>query len=430
MNRLLLRRARVEDATGLSDILVTDGRIASVGPTGPGGPDAEGPHVVDCAGRVVLPGFVEAHIHPDKAYLDGRRAPRGPALADAIAVTLELKREFTHEDVTARSRRAVEAAIQAGTTTLRAHPDVDHVQGLLGVEVLLELREEYREFIDIQIVAFPQEGIWRSPGTEQLLRRALAAGADVVGGCAYQEDSVELCRRHVDLVLDLAAEHGVPADLHADFADDASDTRYAMAEYVADATRARDLGGRVALGHMTSLAARPGPERAKVLGALADAGVAVVPLPATDLHLGGRTDRHPVRRGIAPVRELWEAGVLTATASNNLRNAFTPYGTGDLLDIALLLAQTGHLHGPADLRRVLRMVTHDAARVVGIADTYGVRAGAAADLVVLDTTRYDDIVLDRPDRAYVIKAGRVVARTTRTRTLIDPPTAPPGPPGP
>ncbi|WP_329126687.1 amidohydrolase family protein [Streptomyces sp. NBC_01465] len=421
MTGLILRDARVEDAATTSDILVEAGRITAVGPTGARADTAY--ESIDCAGRVVLPGFVEAHIHPDKALLDGLRAPRGTTLADAIAVTLDLKRDFSHDDVYDRSRRVIESAILSGTTTLRAHPDVDPVEGILGVEVLIELREKYRDFIDIQIVAFPQEGILRAPGTEKLLRAALAAGADVVGGCAYQEESVEDCRRHVDLVLDLAVEHGVPADLHADFADDAGDPRYTMAEYVAEATRQRGLGGRVTLGHMTSLAGRPQPERAVAIGALASSGVNVVPLPATDLHLGGRSDTHAVRRGIAPVRELWEAGVVTATASNNIRNAFTPYGTGDLLDIALLLAQTGHLSGPDDLRRVLRMVTHDAARVVGIAEHYGVRAGAVADLVVLDTTRYDDIVLDRPERAYVIKAGRVVARTTRTRQLVNAPAA-------
>ncbi|WP_415936883.1 amidohydrolase family protein [Streptomyces sp. 039-1] len=428
MTGLVLRDARVEDAATTSDIVVEAGRITAVLPAGTphplGATDPQGAHeTIDCAGRVVLPGFVEAHIHPDKAHLDGLRAPRGATLADAIADTLDLKREFTHDDVRDRSRRVVESAILNGTTTLRAHPDVDPVAGTLGVEVLVELREQYRDFIDIQIVAFPQEGILRAPGTDKLLRLALAAGADVVGGCAYQEDSVEDCRRHVDLVLDLAAEYGVPADLHADFADDAGDPRQSMAEYVAEATRRRGLGGRVTLGHMTSLAGRPRRERMAVMRELAAAGVAVVPLPATDLHLGGRSDTRAVRRGVAPVRELWEAGVVIATASNNIRNAFTPYGTGDLLDIALLLAQTGHLSGPADLRRVLRMVTYDAARVVGIAENYGVRVGAAADLVVLDTDRYDDIVLDRPERTHVIKAGRVVARTTRTRQLVNAPAA-------
>ncbi|GAA1370184.1 amidohydrolase family protein [Streptomyces beijiangensis] len=421
MTDLILRDARVEDATRTSDIVVEAGRITAVRPPGTG---TDRPYEsIDCAGRIVLPGFVEAHIHPDKALLDGLGSPRGTTLADAIAVTLDLKRGFGHDDVYDRSRRVIESAILNGTTTLRAHPDVDPVAGLLGVEVLLELREKYRQFIDIQIVAFPQEGIVRSPGTEKLLRAALTAGADVVGGCSYQEDSVEDCRRHVDLVLDLAAEYDVPADLHADFADDAGDPRYTMAEYIADATRRRGLGGRVTLGHMTSLSGRPPLERAATAAKLASHGVNVVPLPATDLHLGGRIDTQAVRRGVAPVRELWDAGVVTATATNNIRNAFTPYGTGDLLDIALLLAQTGHLSGPADLRRVLRMVTYDAARVIGIAEHYGVREGAIADLVVLDTTRYDDIVLDRPERAYVIKAGRIVARSTRTRQLVNAPAA-------
>lgn len=153
---------------------------------------------------------------------------------------------------------------------------------------------------------------------------------------------------------------------------------------------------------------------------LAQAGVAVVPLPATDMHLGGRGDQAAVRRGVAPVRELWAAGVTTAYSSNNIRNAFTPYGNTDLLDIGLFLAQTGHLSGDAELRRVLEMATTDAARVLGIADRHGLRVGARADLVVLGTHRLADVLLDRPDRCYVIKAGRIIARTTRVTEILAP----------
>ncbi|MCW2888968.1 MAG: N-acyl-D-amino-acid deacylase, partial [Streptosporangiaceae bacterium] len=251
----------------------------------------------------------------------------------------------------------------------------------------------------------------------ELLREGLRRGADVVGGCPYNEDSPADSRRHVDEVFALAAEFGAPADLHADFADDASDPRFALAEYIADVTVREGMGGRVALGHMTSLAGRPPAERKDVLARLAAAKVAVVPLPATDLHLSGRSDEQNVRRGIAPVRELWEAGVTTAYSSNNVRNAFTPYGNTDLLDIGLLLAQTCHLSGADDLARVLEMATGQAARVVGIADRYGLRPGAVADLVVLGTREVGDVLLDRPDRCYVIKGGRVVARTTRTTEL-------------
>ncbi|UXN23610.1 amidohydrolase family protein [Curtobacterium flaccumfaciens] len=249
------------------------------------------------------------------------------------------------------------------------------------------------------------------------LRQALAAGADVIGGCTYNEHTLAACHEHVETVLDLAEEFGVPADLHADFADDTSDPRYALAGHIADRVTARGLQGRVALGHVTSVASLPRDERRVLFDRLAAAGVAVVPLPATDLHLGGRSDDHDVRRGVVPVRELWDAGVTSAYASNNVRNAFTPFGNADLLDVGLLLAQTGHLSGPDDLRRVLAMATTGAAEVVGVADTHGIRPGAAADLVVLSTTDPDGVLLDRPDRALVVKRGRVVAETTRTTRL-------------
>ncbi|WP_280463943.1 amidohydrolase family protein [Nocardia carnea] len=410
---LLLRNAHIDDAAPLVDIAVTGGVITAIGPDLADTAEQE----IDCAARVVIPGLVESHVHLDKALLDRERSGDG-TLARAIAVTAELKRDFTAASIRDRARRVLEQAIMHGTTVIRAHPDVDPIVGLLGVGTLLELRDEFRGRIDLQIVAFPQEGILRAPGTLALLREALNAGADVIGGCTYNEDSVAQCRRHIDLVFDLAAEFGVPVDLHADFADDTTDPRFALADYIAEVTERTGMGGRVTIGHATSLAARPPADRQRVLRRLAEAGVAVVPLPATDIFLGGRTDTANIRRGIAPVRELWAAGVRTAVSSNNIRNAFTPYGNADLLDIGLFLAQTSHLAGPGDLTRVLGMATYEAAAVIGIADRYGLRVGADADLVVLSTHRVADALLDRPDRCFVIKAGRIVAHTTRTQRLL------------
>ncbi|MEV3855854.1 amidohydrolase family protein [Streptomyces sp. NPDC050095] len=417
MTALLLRHARVEDSPDPADIRVRDGRIEAIGPS-LAVPDGVDTDELDCAGRVVIPGLVEAHLHPDKALLDRVRPNPTGTLADAIRITAELKAGFTHDEVRARAEQVLRMCVLNGTTTLRAHPDVDPVGGLTGLEVMLELRERWAKLVTVQVVAFPQEGVIKAPGTEKLLRKALEAGADAVGGCTYGEVTVADCRRQVDLVLDLAAEYGVPADLHADFADDGSDERFALAEFIARRTAERGLSGRVTLGHATSLGGRPPAERRAVLAELAAAGVAVVPLPATDLFLGGRGDDTAVRRGLAPVRELWEAGVLTACATNNIRNAFTPYGTGDVLETALLLARLAHLSGPADLRRVLDMVTYDAARVIGIPEAdYGVREGAVADLVVLDTREYDSVLLDRPVRTAVVKSGRVVARSQFTAEL-------------
>ncbi|MFF3569716.1 amidohydrolase family protein [Nocardia jiangxiensis] len=419
MADLVLRNARISDDSGLVDIAVTAGCITEI----VAAQSISGIEAIDCDGRVVIPGLVEAHVHVDKAMLDRERTDPDGTLAGAIAVTGELKRGFTAESVRTRARQVLDMAILNGTTMIRAHPDVDPIVGLLGVRVLLELREEYRDRIDLQIVAFPQEGILKAPGTLELLREALRLGADVIGGCSYNEADLADCHRHIDAVFDLADEFGVPVDIHADFADDAADPRFALADRIAEVTARTGMGGRVTLGHVTSLAGRPVAERRATMRRLAAAGVAVVPLPATDMHLGGRADSVAVRRGVAPVRELWEAGVQAAVSSNNVRNAFTPFGNADLLDIGLFLAQTGHLSGERDLARVLTMLTEAPARIVGIADRYGLRPGAAADLVVLSTRRVADVLLDRPDRCYVLKRGRVVARTTRHRELLHPSTS-------
>lgn len=209
---LLLSEVRVEDARTPRDLLVVNGRIAP-----PGTPVPAAAARIDCGGRVVLPGFVEPHLHLDKALLDGLRPNPDGTLAGAISVTGALKAGFTRTGVRDRARRVLDSAILNGTTLIRAHPDVDPIAGLLGVEVLLELREEYADAVGLQIVAFPQEGVLRSPGTRELLRDALDAGADVIGGCPYNEDTVAQSRSQIELVLDLAVEFGVPADLHADF---------------------------------------------------------------------------------------------------------------------------------------------------------------------------------------------------------------------
>lgn len=418
MYDLVLRRALITQDGAPTDIAVIDGTIDVVGDVPP---HASARETIDCDGLVVVPGFIEPHLHLDKALLNGMGRRPAQTLADAIEVTGELKRDFTRDSVRARALRVLRWAVGNGTTLIRAHPDVDPVVGLIGLDVMLELRESQKHLVDLQVVAFPQEGIERAPGTHALLREALLRGADVVGGCTYNEADVDACRRHIDTVLGLAVEFGVPADLHADFADDTADGRFALAGALAEATRQHGLGGRVTLGHVTSLAGRPPAERAEVVALLAEAGVAVVALPATDLYLGGRGDAQAVRRAVAPVRELIDGGVVTAYSSNNVRNAFTPFGNADMLDIGQLLAQTCHMGGPADTARILRMATTEAARVTGVHDGYGIHPGARADLVVLGTRRHADVLADRPERRWVVKRGRVVARSVRTTEVLDSP---------
>jgi cytosine deaminase len=303
-------------------------------------------------------------------------------------------------------------AVRHGTVALRCHPDVDPIQGLIGVETALELKSEYAPLVDLQVVAFPQEGIFRSPGTVDLMREALGLGADVVGGCPYSERTWDDAKAHVDTVFALALRNGLDIDIHADFGDDTNDQRFATAAYIAQKTIAAGYQGRVTLGHVTSLAALSPEEAAATIALIRDAGIHIVTLPATDLYLGGRKEATLNRRRcLTPVQALRDAGINVAFSSNNIRNAFTPFGTADPLQIGLLLAHAAQFGSPDDQEFILHMCTRGAAEVMGLADDYGVAVGKQADLVIVDTFKVCDALLDLPARLFVIKRGRVTVET-------------------
>lgn len=236
-------------------------------------------------------------------------------------------------------------------------------------------------------------------------------GADVVGGCPYNEISWDDTKRHIDAVFDLAQKHGAPVDMHADFADDASDPRFMSAKYTAEKAIATGYKGRVSLGHVTSLGALVPEEAKPILDLLHEADVHIVTLPATDVYLGGRKDLRAQRRGLTPVRALRDAGVNVTYASNNIRNAFTPFGKADPLLIGNFLAHLVQFGTPDNQAYVLKMGTANAARSMGIDRDYGIEVGKRADLVILDTYAVADALLDIPSRSWVIKNGKITVVT-------------------
>jgi len=410
---ILIRSALVQDGQAPLDIGIREGVIYKLAPR----IDEPAVQVLDAAGRATIPGLIEPHIHLDKALLESRLANRSGTLEEAIRVTGILKRRQEYSDVLDRSRQVLDMAVRNGTVAMRCHPDVDTIQGLIGVETLVHLRKEYAQLIDLQIVAFPQEGILKSPGTLQLMTDAIEMGADVVGGCPYNELSWEDCKAHIDIVFRLAQKFGRDIDLHADFADSTADRRFAAAAYIAQKTIDTGYGGRVTLGHLTSLGALRADEAGPVIDLLGKANVNVVTLPATDVYLSSAKEPVHPRRGLTPIRALREAGVNVAYSSNNIRNAFTPFGTADPLQIGWLLAHVAQFGSPDDRNYVLEMCTHAAARVLGITDRYGVAIGKQADLVILDTYKVGDALLDLPVRRWVIKRGRVTVDARYTCTI-------------
>lgn len=410
---LVIRKARIYDDRPPSDIAISNQRIVAIDPVVEEAGDAE----IDAGGRAVVPGFVEPHIHLDKALLHRRMPARHGTLDEAIRVTGILKSKQERADVLQRSRQILDMAVSNGTTAMRAHPDVDPIQGLIGVETALELKEEYADLLDLQVVAFPQEGLIKTAGAFDLMKQALALGADVVGGCPYNEISWDDTRTHIDSVFDLAQKHNLDIDLHADFADDASDQRFAATAYIAEKTITTGWNGRVALGHVTSLGALDSERLKPIIDKLREANISIVTLPATDVYLGGRRDTVNPRRGLTPVRALSNGGVNVAYSSNNVRNAFTPFGKADPLQIGNLLAHLIQYGTPEHQAEILRMGTENAARVMGIKDDYGIAVGKQADLVVLDSYFVADALLDLPARLWVVKRGRISV-VTRHETKI------------
>jgi cytosine deaminase len=381
------------------DIGVRDGRIAAVGPKlEAGASDDTREFALD--GRLVIPGFIETHIHLDKSCISDRCACRTGTLKEAIETVAAAKLAFTEDDIYARARRTLEKAIVQGTTRMRTHVEVDPRIGLKGFRAISALKRDYAWAIDVEICAFPQEGLNNDPGTFELLAEACENGADLVGGCPYT-DSDPHCQ--IARIFDLARRFDVDIDFHLDFD---LDPTWMHLDEVCRQTKEHGWGGRVAIGHVTKLSALD-PEALQRVGAkLGDAGVAVTVLPATDLFLMGRDATHSVPRGVAPVHRLREHGVVCSLATNNVLNPFTPFGDCSLLRIANLYANIAQIGRPDELQACFDMVTTLPARLMNQKD-YGIAVGNPADIVVLDCADPASAVAELAQPVLGMKHGRV-----------------------
>lgn len=404
---LLIKQARIDNTDKLYDFAIEDGKIVDVQEKIDGKPA----QTINADGRVLIPGLIESHIHLDKALIADRKPNKSGTLQEALKVTASLKPTFSTEDIYERAKKTVmEMLVPNGVTTIRTHAEFDPAQGFSGFDVVMGLKEELKDYIELQVVAFPQEGIFKSPGTVKMMEEALEKGADVVGGIPYNDRDAN---EHIDYVLDLAIKHDLPLDLHQDFADDADKLSI---EYLCEQVIAKNYQGKVSVGHLTAIAALEAKEMDRIINLISKAGISVMSLPATDLHLGGRNDDHNVRRTLTPISKLRDAGVNVCIATNNIRNAFTPYGTGDIMQTAMLAIAAGHLGGADDLPTVLDMITKNPAKALGLKD-YGVEKGDKADLVLLDTKSFTNAVIDQATKLYVIKNGLITVRNTKTTVV-------------
>jgi cytosine deaminase len=403
-----LQDARLADGS-VVDITVDDDRIAGVSP----GAAAGAGEVVECRRQLVLPAFIDGHVHLDKALIRSELREHDGTLAGAIGSIHERKRLYTVEDVRRRARRVIEDSVVSGTTRLRSHVDVDTIGGLVPLEGVLAAAADCADIAEVQTIAFPQEGLIRDPGAYDLMEAALEAGADVVGGMPHWEPDEASQRDHVRLCFELAERFDRDLDMHVDETDDGG---IRTLEMVADEALGRGYLGRVCAGHVCSLAAADDAYAERVIEKCLRAGISIAANPVTNLVLQGRGDRGLIRRGTTRIGEFRAAGVNVLFGQDCIEDGFYPFGRGSMLEVALISAHAAHLTTKADLAFALRAVTEAPAQLMRLGD-YGLKPGCRADLVWLPVPTWEDALRLQPPPSRVWFRGRLVAESSLSSTL-------------
>lgn len=405
---ILVKGGLLADGTQ-ADIAISDGLITAVEP----GITAEAGEVIDAGGKLVSQPFIDCHFHMDATLSYGRpRVNASGTLLEGIALWGELKQQQRREDIVARALNYCRQAVGKGVLAIRSHVDVTD-PNFRTVEALLEVREAVREVLDLQLVAFPQDGWYRAQGAEQQVIRALDAGVDVVGGIPHFERTMADGAAAVRAACELAAERGLRVDLHCDESDDPLSRHI---ETLAAETIRCGLQGRVAGSHLTSMHSMDNYYVAKLLPLIAEAQVAAIPNPLINITLQGRMDTYPKRRGLTRVPELRAAGVTVAFGQDCVRDPWYPLGSGDMLDVAHMGLHVALMTAPEQMRTAFQMVTEDPATIMGL--DLGLTPGKRASLVVLDAPDPIEALRLRPARLAVISNGRVVARTEPAQTAL------------
>ncbi len=404
---LIVKNARIEGEEKLTDIAVQDGTIVRIAPDIQDNADK----TVDAEGRLTAPTFVDPHIHLDKCLISETvRENKSGTLTEAIEIIWERKKNYTADEIAERACRAVQWAVQNGTTKLRTHVDVDPIGGLTPLEGVAKARKMCADIAEIQIVAFPQEGIIQAEGTEELMRQAMEKGADIIGGMPYNEMTDVDSMKHIDIVFDIAAEYDCDIDMHVDETDD--DTARTLQYFAAKAIKT-GMKGRVTSGHTCALSAYNPYYAAKIIGLVATADMNMITNPATNLMLEGRRDTVNKRRGLTRVKELMEAGVNVCYGQDCIKDTFYPtFGKADLLEVGMIAAHAAQLSMPADINALFRMPTHNAARCMRL-EKYGLKEGAKADFNILDCETVQEAFRLQPDRTVFFRGSLTAQRTTR-----------------
>ena len=410
---LIIRHAQLHRHDGLVDIATKDGHFASI--VGELPSDSSAPREIDAAGRLVVPPFIDAHVHLDAVLTVGRpRYNTTGTLLEGIQIWSELKPGLSREDVKKRALEEIRWEVAQGTLHIRSHVDVCD-PNLTALRALLEVREEVRDICNLQLVAFPQDGILSFPNGRELMKQAMELGCDVVGGIPHYEWTRDMGVEDVHYAFALAREFNRDIDCHCDETDDPISR---FTEVMAADTIQQGWQGRVTASHCTAMHSYDNAYAFKLIRLLARAQVNVVANPFDNVVLQGRFDTYPKRRGITRVKELLAGGVNVALGHDSIMDPWFPLGKGDMLAAGQLALFLCHMSGYDEINAVLDLITTNAARTLRVQDSYGIEEGKPADFLVLDAPSAFEALRLVPARLHVFKSGREVAYTTPGKSVI------------
>jgi cytosine/creatinine deaminase len=413
---LILRHANLPDGCRDIDIGIENGRIVAVAAALP----ATAAQEIDVRGRLVSPPFVDAHFHLDAALSLGlpRRNVSG-TLLEGIALWGELKPQLTQDAVAARATAYCDMAVAQGLLAIRSHVDICDDR-LLAVDALLDVQRRVAPYLELQLVAFPQDGFYRSPNAEKNLLRALDRGVSVVGGIPHFERTMADGATSVRRLCEIAAERGLLVDMHCDESDDPLSRHI---ETLAAVTHRLGLHGRVAGSHLTSMHSMDNYYVSKLLPLIAEAGVAAIANPLINITLQGRHDTYPKRRGMTRAPELIAAGVTVAFGHDCVMDPWYSFGSADMLEVAHMAIHVGQMTSLDGIAAAYAGVTTNAAKILHL-DGYGIEPGCRADLVVLQASDSFEAIRLKAARLLVLRAGKVIARSEPRRSELSLPQRP------
>ncbi len=391
---------------------IQDGKIAKVSKEEiPAGDKA-----IDAKGAMVSPALIEPHFHIENALLwDTNNLNNSGTLLEAIDIYADVKVKLTDEDIMQRASLTIHEALKHGTLWMRNHVDIDQYAKLDLLRGVVAAKERFKDVFDLQIIAFPQHGLAKNPESVDLMWQAMENGAELVGGIPHHEESMEDGAKQIEIVFEIAKKYDVNIDMHIDETDD---PYWMSLELLADKTIEEGYQGRVTAGHCTSMAAWDKKTLARVIDKVKKAEISVVSNTPINLLLQGRSDEILVRRGIARIKELIEAGVNVCCGQDDLMNMFYPFGRMDPLEVANIAAHAGHLTSPDEIQIVFDMPRYNAAKNIGLKN-YGVYEGADANLILINAATAVEALRLKPERLYVIKEGKILVENSVQTTYAD-----------